>query len=70
MTQPRFAIGQRFHTRGKAPQLCTIVDILSTYNSANELVRIRYVATHEFLGQTVYDYDVVDATVAMGIVTE
>lgn len=66
-TEARFAIGQRFHTRGKAPRLCTIVDILRTYNSANELVRTRYVATHEFMGQIVYDYDVLDSTVAMGM---
>jgi hypothetical protein len=66
-TTPRFAIGQQFYTRGKVRQLCTIVDILSTYNANGELVRIRYVATHEFMGQLVHDYDVPDSTVAMGL---
>lgn len=67
-TKPRFAIGQQFYTRGKNRQLCTIVDILRTYNASDELVRVRYVAAHEFMGQTVYDYDVPDSTVAMGLV--
>ena len=64
--KPRFAIGQQYWTRGKNRQLCTIVDILSTYNAAGELVRIRYVSTYEFLGQIVTNYDVADSTVAMG----
>lgn len=67
-TKPRFAIGQQFYTRGKTRQLCTIVDILSTCNANGELVHIRYVATHEFMGQTVYDYDVPDSAVAMGLI--
>jgi hypothetical protein len=68
-TTPRFAIGQQFYTRGKVRQLCTIVDILSTYNASGELVRIRYIATHEFLGQIVTNYDVADSTVAMGLIS-
>ena len=61
-----YAIGTQFKTRGKCPRVCTVVDILKTYNSAGELVKIRYVATHEFSGQTVTDSDVVAATIAMG----
>lgn len=68
MTSQRFQIGQQFKTRGKAPRLCTIIDVLRTFNSAGDLVSLRYVATHEFMGQTVTDGDVCDATVAMGIV--
>lgn len=63
---PRFAIGQRYTTRGKAPRLCTVTDILRTYNAAGELVCIRYTATHEFMGQLVTDHYVCDATIAMG----
>lgn len=62
--EPRFQIGQQFKTPGKHPRICTVTDILKTYNSAGELVRIRYVATHEFMGQTVTDHDVCDATIA------
>ncbi len=65
---PRFKIGQKYKSRGKHPKLCTVKDILKTYNSAGELVRIRYVATHEFSGQIVTDYDVVDATIARGVI--
>ena len=64
----RFAIGTMFETRHKRPKLCTVVDILTTYNNAGELVSIRYVATHEVLGQTVIDRDVVETTIAMGLI--
>lgn len=63
---PRFAIGQKFKTRGKFPRLCTVVDIWQTYNSAGELVRIRYVAEHVFLGETVRDIDILETTIAIG----
>lgn len=61
-----YQIGTMFKTRGKAPRLCTVVDILKTYNSKGELFKTRYVATHEFCGQIVTDYDVVPTTIAMG----
>jgi hypothetical protein len=64
---PRFAIGTQYVTRHKHPRHCTVVDILTTYNSKGECVRIRYVATHEFIGQTVTEYDVTDTTIAMGL---
>lgn len=67
-TTQRFQIGQQFKTRGKAPRLCTITDVLRTYNSADELVSLRYVATHEFMGQTLTSRDVCDTTIAMGLV--
>lgn len=64
--QPRFQIGQQYKTLGKFSRLCTIIDILRTFNSSNELVQIRYVATHEFMGQTVTESDVVETTIARG----
>jgi hypothetical protein len=63
---PRFSIGQQFTTRGKGSKLCTVTDILTTTNSKGEVVKIRYVATHEFCGQTVTDHDVLETTIAMG----
>lgn len=62
-----FAIGTRFKTRGKYPQLCTVTDVLKTYNAAGELVRTRYVAVHEFCGQLVTDPDVCAVTIARGM---
>ena len=52
---------------GKAANLCTITDIHTTFNLAGELVKTRYVATHQFLGQTVTESDIVATTVARGI---
>ena len=66
-TEAKFSIGTQFKTRGKHPRLCTVVDILRTYNTAGDLVRIRYVATHELMGQTITEYDVVETTIAMGV---
>lgn len=66
----RYRIGTTYKTRGKVPRLCTVTDILKTYNSAGELVQTRYVATHAFAGQAVVERDVVETTIAMGLVSE
>ena len=68
--KPRFKVGQRFKTGGKNPRVCTIVDILRTVNLAGECVKLRYVATHAFCGQTVTDHDVLDVTIAKGLITD
>lgn len=65
---PRFKIGTTFNTPGKYPRLCTVTDILRTYNNAGELVRIRYQATHEFMGQSLTDRDVIETTIARNLV--
>lgn len=65
-TEQRYQVGQQFKTRGKAPRICTVTDVLRTYNSANELVRLRYVATHQFMGQTLTDIDVCNTTIDLG----
>ena len=70
VNDPRYLIGTEFYTRGKHPRLCTVRDIWVTYNGAGELVRVRYVATHELMGQTITDHDIVETTVAMGLVTK
>lgn len=64
---PKFKIGQTFMPYGKHPKLNTIIDIHTTTNSAGEVVKFRYVATHEFMGQVITDYDVNETTVARGI---
>ena len=66
-SEPKFPIGTKFLTAGKRKDLCTVVDILKTYNAANELVKVVYVASHEFLGRTVTDYDVPCSCVARGV---
>jgi hypothetical protein len=67
MNQPKYAVGTKYMSRGKCPKLCTVTDILRTYNSANELVRVRYVATHDMLGNTITDHDVAECAVSMGL---
>jgi hypothetical protein len=62
----RFPIGTKFKTRGKHPREMTVIDILRTYNSEGDLVKVRYVTTHEFCGQLVHDHDICDATIALG----
>lgn len=66
----RFKIGQRYQTQGKCPRECTVTDILKTYNAVGELVSIRYVSTHQFMGRTVTNHDVVETTIARGAVSE
>tara|TARA_R110000851_G_scaffold11492_2_gene40277 strand:+ start:215 stop:427 length:213 start_codon:yes stop_codon:yes gene_type:complete len=63
------ALGTQFiRSRGKHNnnQVETVVDILKTYNTAGELVRTRYAASHDFLGQTVIDTDIVSTTILKG----
>jgi len=62
-----YAIGTQYTPRGKNKTLCTVTDILKTYNMRGELVHTRYVATHYFLGQLGIDYDVVAPTIARGL---
>lgn len=68
--KPQFAIGTKFKTRHKIPRVCQVIDILKTYNNAGELVSIRYVSVHEFMGQKVTDSNVVETTIAMGLIKE
>jgi hypothetical protein len=63
----KYPIGTKYSTRGKHPRLCTVTDIWKTYDSKGDLVRKRYVATHDMLGQTVTDRDVVEVTIARGV---
>jgi hypothetical protein len=65
-------IGTKFiKQRGKLTnkeRVETVTDILKTYNSVGELVKTRYVAEHDFLGQKVTDNDVCLITILKGLV--
>jgi hypothetical protein len=63
-----YAIGTKYKTLGKNSNVCTVTDIYKTYNSAGELVRVRYEAQHEFCGQVVNDHDVCATTIARGLI--
>lgn len=62
-----YPIGTKFMSLGKHPYECTIVDVLKTYNSNNELIKVGYNATHEFLGQIVTEHNLPSASIARGI---
>jgi len=64
----KYPVGTQYMTRGKHPRLCTVVDYHTTTNLAGEVVKERYVSTHEFCGQTVTDYDIVPVTIARGLI--
>ena len=59
----KYKLGTQFITRGKNPKLCTVIDIHKTYNYANELVKIRYVCVHTFMGQNITDQNVPQTTI-------
>lgn len=66
--EPKYEIGTEFSlTYGGVRKYFTIVDILKTYNSKGEQVRLRYVTEHKLMGQAVRDYDVVETTIARAL---
>lgn len=64
-----FPIGTIFMSGGKHPRRCVVRDILTTRNLAGEIVRIRYVADHDFAGQVMRDPDVSPVTIARSFVS-
>jgi len=66
VVEAQFKVGQKFKTRHKRPRFCIVTDVLKTYDSKGELVEIRYVAEHTFMGQIITDRNVVDTTIAIG----
>lgn len=71
----RFPIGTQYITKAKAGRkiietLHTVVDQMTVTNSRGEVVRCFYVSEHDFCGQKVINYDVVDTTIALNIVNK
>lgn len=63
-----FRIGTKFHICGKDSPVCTVKDILTTRNSAGEIVDIRYIAFSESVGNIVAYYTVTTATISDGLI--
>lgn len=61
-------IGTKYKTRHKVPKLCTVIDRHDTFNIKGELVKTRYVSTHEFMGQVITECDVLETTIKMGLI--
>lgn len=66
----KYKIGTKFIPRGKGKNLRTVVDFYTTFNIKGELVKERYVTTHDLLGHKVYDYGVVQTTIDMGTIID
>jgi hypothetical protein len=64
-----YPIGTQYKTGDKRADLCTVTDILKTYNSKGDLVKMCYVSTHEFCGQAVTNYEVPSASIARGLIS-
>jgi len=62
----KYQIGLKFQRINKK-YVETITDYHITTNMEGDTVKVRYVATHEFCGQTVTDIDIVPVTIARGL---
>ena len=65
-----YPIGTAYQSSGKHKHTCTVIDVHKTYNSLGVLVKLRYVSQHQFLGQTVTDYDVVPTTIKRALMNQ
>ena len=62
-------IGTKFIRIGsKNGRVETVVDVWTTRDMAGEVVCVRYVCEHEFLGQKITDIDVCATTILRGVV--
>lgn len=67
---PKFPVGTKYKRRvsAKVVRICTVTDYHVTRNLAGEVVRVGYVATHEFCGQQIEERDVCETTIARGLI--
>ncbi len=64
-------IGTKFVRRGnKRKDVETVVDKLTTYNLAGDIIKVRYVCEHIFMGQIVTNRDTLSTTIKMGLVSK
>jgi len=60
----KYPAGHKFIRAGrKHRHIETVTDFLVARNLNNEVVKVRYVATHKFCGQIVTDSDVIPTTI-------
>jgi hypothetical protein len=69
MKRDIYPVGTQFKPIGKHAKVCTVRDVLLTYNLAGDLVQVRYVADHEFCGQIVTNRDIPATTITRGLIT-
>lgn len=66
----RFPIGTKYMSRGKRQDVCTVIDHLTITNSKGEIVAVRYITSHQFFGQIVIESEVLDTTIARGLLVD
>jgi len=64
MSGTEYAIGTQFKTRGKYPRALCSDRRVQDLQFQRELVHVRYVAEHEFMGQKLVERDIVAVTIA------
>jgi len=65
----RFEIGTKFVKVGRKNDCqWEVIDILTTTNSKGEVVKMRYAARTLFCGQEMIDNDVLETTIARGLI--
>ncbi len=67
----RFPVGTKYARIGKlqdAGNPWTVMDFHVTRNLAGEIVTVRYVAEKPFVGRKITDWDVLETTIARGLV--
>ena len=69
MQAHKYNVGTEYKTRGKHPRLCIVSDLMTLTNSKGETVKTFYKSEHSFLGQTITDHEVVETTIARGLIT-
>ena len=67
--EQRFPVGTQYIPTGKNRAVHTVTDFLTTRNLAGEIVAVRYTATHDFLGQPITTYNIIETTIARGLLT-
>ena len=67
-TTPLFYPGTTYNSSGKNSKVCTVINVLTTHNLAGDLVAIRYVTTHDFMGQKIISNSVLQTTIAMRLI--
>lgn len=60
----KYPVGTKYVKNNKRKDVCTVVDFHTTTNMAGEVIRMRYVTSHAFMGQTVLDHDVPETEIS------
>lgn len=69
LTENNIKIGTTFIRKNTSRKdIETVIDIYTTYNSKNQIVKVVYVCEHDYLGTKVRDYEVPSSTIIRGLI--